>query len=64
MEENQSEPEKFEMALRLLGNEVLAFSILSASKRKAWIAIAIISLIVLLAVSSQFIPLLTALSSM
>lgn len=62
MDENSKEPERFEMAFRLLGNEVLAFSILSESKRRAWIAISIIALVVLLAVSSQFIPLFTALS--
>lgn len=64
MSENSGEPEKFEMSFRLLGNEVLAFSILSESKRKAWIAISIIALVVLLAVSTQFLPLITAISAL
>lgn len=62
MEEDK--PEKFEMAFRLLGNEVLAFSISSESKRKNWIIISIISVVVLLAVVNQFVPLITTLASL
>jgi hypothetical protein len=64
MEEEPTKPEKFEIAIRLLGNEILAFSIFSESKRKAWIAISIISIIVLLMVANQFIPLITTLASL
>lgn len=62
MEEDK--PEKFEMAFRLLGNEVLAFSISSESKRKNWIIISIISVVVLLAVVNQFVPLIATLASL
>lgn len=34
-----NEPEKFEIAARILGNEVFAFSISSLSPRKNWIVV-------------------------
>lgn len=52
------EEEKFEIALRLLGNEILAMSLLSQSKKKNWIVFGLIALVLLVAVLEKAVPLI------
>lgn len=58
METNE---EKFEVSMRVMGREVLAFSMLSDSKRKNWVAISVITIAILIALMEYALPGLTAL---
>lgn len=57
----ESNEEKFEISIRVMGREVFAFSLLSDSKRKNWVAISIITIIVIIALMEYALPGLTAL---
>jgi len=51
-------PEQLELALRIMGNEVIAFSISSQSPRRNWIIVGLITMIVLAVVANQLTPLI------
>lgn len=61
--ENSNNEEKFELSLRLLGNEVVGFKLSSDSSRKNWIMISVIVLVALAAVANMLTPLITALAA-
>lgn len=64
MEEKQStDPEKMEVLIRVLGNEIFAFAIVSESKRKNWIIISLISLLFVAMIFDQISPLVMLLMS-
>ncbi len=50
------EPEKFEIAIRIMGNEILAFSLMSDSPRKNWIVVSMISLIIVIMLLEYALP--------
>lgn len=52
----ESNEEKFEVIIRIMSKEVIAFSLLSDSKRKNWVAISMISLIVMIALMEYALP--------
>lgn len=60
MNENE---EKFEIMMRIMGREVLAFSMLSLSNRKNWVSIAVISLVIITLLIEYAIPGLVSLLS-
>lgn len=53
-----NEPEKFEIAARILGNEVFAFSISSQSQRKNWIVIGTIVMTLTVISMNYLLPLI------
>ena len=57
-------PERLEMVFRLLGNEIVAFTLISESKRKNWISISVISMVVILIVIDHLLPMIQALLGM
>ena len=58
------EPEKFEVAIRIMGNEIIAFSLNSDSPRKTWIAVSMITLVIIIMLLADALPtLLSAISS-
>lgn len=48
--------EKFEISLRLLGNEILAMALLSQSKKKNWVVFGLISLILITIILERIVP--------
>lgn len=59
-----AEPEKFEVTIRIMGNEILAFSLMSDSPRKNWILVSLISLIIVIMLLQYALPGLISLMSM
>jgi hypothetical protein len=57
------EPEKFEVAIRVMGNEILAFSLNSDSPRKTWIAVSVITLVIVLMLLVDTLPTLLSIIS-
>jgi len=57
------EPEKFEVAIRIMGNEILAFSLNSDSPRKTWIAVSVITLVIVLMLLVDTLPTLLSIIS-
>ena len=57
-------PERLEMVFRLLGNEIVAFTLISESKRKNWISISVISMVVILIVIDHLLPMIQTLLGM
>jgi hypothetical protein len=57
------EPEKFEVAIRIMGNEILAFSLKSDSPRKTWVAISVITFAVILLLLADTLPALIGIIS-
>ena len=57
------EPEKFEVAIRVMGNEILAFSLNSDSPRKTWIAVSVITFVIILMLLVDTLPTLLSLIS-
>ena len=55
------EPETFEIRLRILGNEVVAFSLSSESPRKNWVVIGMIVAVLVAALANQLVPLIEVL---
>lgn len=52
----ESNEEKFEMSMRVMGREVLAFTMLSDSKRKNWVAISVITLAIIVVLLEYALP--------
>lgn len=57
MENNE---EKFEISMRVMGKEVLAFTMLSDSKRKNWVSLAVITLAIIVVLMQYALPGITA----
>jgi hypothetical protein len=57
-------PERLEMVFRLLGNEIVAFTLISESKRKNWISISVIAMVVTLTVLDHLLPMIQTLLGM
>ena len=57
-------PERLEMVFRLLGNEMVAFTLISDSKRKNWISISVIAMIVTLTALDHLLPMIQTLLGM
>jgi hypothetical protein len=55
------ETETFEIALRILGNEIFAMQISSKSAKKNWVIFGLITLVLLTALANQLSPALIAL---
>lgn len=55
------ESETFEIALRILGNEIFAMQISSKSAKKNWVVIGLISVVLLATLANQISPILIAL---
>lgn len=55
-EENPAPEEKFEISLRLLGNEILAMALLSQSKKKNWVVFGLIAFILITVILERLIP--------
>ena len=55
------ETETFEIALRILGNEIFAMQISSKSAKKNWIIFGLITLVLLTLLANQLSPALIAL---
>lgn len=58
MENNE---EKFELSMRIMGKEVLAFSMLSDSKRKNWVTISVVTIVILVFMLEYALPGITTL---
>lgn len=58
-----AEPEKFEVAIRIMGNEIIAFSLTSDSKRKTWIAVSVITFVIILMLLVDTLPTLLSIIS-
>jgi hypothetical protein len=63
--ENQSPAleEKFEISLRLLGNEIFAMQLVSQSAKKNWAIFGLISLILVTIIVEQLLPLIEKVST-
>jgi hypothetical protein len=61
MDEDSAAPERLEMVFRLLGNEMVAFTLVSESKRKNWISISVISMVIILTVLDHLLPMIQTL---
>lgn len=48
--------EKFEISLRLLGNEILAMALLSQSKKKNWVVFGLIAFILITVILERLVP--------
>jgi len=57
-------PERLEMVFRLLGNEMVAFTLISDSRRKNWISISVIAMVVTLTVLDHLLPMIKTLLGM
>ena len=57
-------PERLEMVFRLLGNEMVAFTLISYRKRKNWISISVIAMIVTLTALDHLLPMIQTLLGM
>ena len=55
------ETETFEIALRILGNEIFAMQISSKSAKKNWVIFGLITLVLLTVLANQLSPALIAL---
>lgn len=53
MEDNE---EKFEISMRVMSKEVLAFTMLSNSKRKNWVSLAVITLVIIVVLVDYALP--------
>ena len=56
---NDTDPapeEKFEISLRRLGNEIVAMSLLSQSKKKNWVVFGLISFILITVILERLVP--------
>ena len=64
--ENQSpvSEEKFEISLKLLGNEIFAMQLVSQSAKKNWAIFGLISLILFTIIVDQLLPLIEKVSTM
>ncbi len=64
MDDNNTpvEVDSFELAFRLLGNEIIAMKLSSKSSKKNWIIFGLISLVLLAFLANQLTPLFLALS--
>lgn len=61
---NEEAPEdKFEISLRLLGNEIFAMSLLSSSKKRNWMVFGLITLILVSILVERLIPVLDKISN-
>lgn len=54
----QKGPDTFEISLRILGNEILGMRLSSESRARNWAAFGLITLIVLVVLVAQMIPVL------
>ena len=63
--ENQSpvSEEKFEISLKLLGNEIFAMQLVSQSAKKNWAIFGLISLILVTIIVEQLLPLIEKVST-
>lgn len=52
------EPEKFEVAIRIMGNEIIAFSLKSDSPRKTWVAASMIAFVIFIMLLADTLPVL------
>ena len=52
------EPEKFEVAIRIMGNEIVAFTLKSDSPRKTWIAVSMITFVIVIMLLADALPIL------
>jgi hypothetical protein len=65
MEDQLPAPEeKFEISLRLLGNEIFAMQLISQSAKKNWAIFGLISLILVTVIVEQLLPLIEKVSTM
>lgn len=48
--------ERFEVSLRLLGNEIIAMALLSQSKKKNWVVFGLIAFILITVVLERLVP--------
>jgi hypothetical protein len=64
--ENQSpvSEEKFEISLKLLGNEIFAMQLVSQSAKKNWAIFGLISLVLFTIIVDQLLPLIEKVSTM
>jgi hypothetical protein len=64
MEENMINPidpvenDKFEVSFRLLGNELFAMQLVSASRKRNWIVFGLLALILVTILAERMIPLI------
>ena len=59
-----AEEEKFEISLRLLGNEIFAMQLMSKSKKRNWAIFGLISLVLVTILVQKMMPLLQTVSTM
>lgn len=59
-----TEEEKFEISLRLLGNEIFAMQLMSKSKKRNWAIFGLISLVLITILVEAMMPLLQTVSTM
>jgi len=59
-----AEEEKFEISLRLLGNEIFAMQLMSKSKKRNWAIFGLISLVLITILVNAMMPLLQTVSTM
>jgi hypothetical protein len=62
--ENNAPEEKFEISLRILGNEIFAMQLLSQSQKRNWAVFGLISLVLLTILVNQLMPMIQQLSSL
>lgn len=55
--------ENFELKLRLFGTEVIGFQLTSESPRKMWMVMGTITILLLVTVANQIVPLIHLLTS-
>lgn len=55
-EVNTAPEEKFEISLRLLGNEIIAMALLSQSKKKNWVVFGLIAFILTTVILERLVP--------
>ncbi len=54
--DNQAPEEKFEISLRLLGNEIIAMALLSQSKKKNWVLFGLLAFILITVILERLVP--------
>ena len=57
--DNNDDPapeEKFEISLRLLGNEIIAMALLSQSKKKNWVLFGLLAFILITVILERLVP--------
>jgi hypothetical protein len=62
--ETKSPEEKFEISLRLLGNEIFAMQLMSQSAKKNWAIFGLISLVLITVLLDQLLPVIEKVSTM